>query len=171
MSCEVTSLERRTFLTRITASIMGLIGLALAIPLVGYVISPAFRRQAQDWAEAGTIDELSAGQPKELSYVVTVQDGWLKTTAMKSVWAVRQSEGDVTVFAPLCTHLGCGYRWDSEDPAFKCPCHNSIFNIDGKVMTGPAPRPLDRLPVKIEGGRLFILYKQFKSGTSKQIEL
>jgi menaquinol-cytochrome c reductase iron-sulfur subunit len=164
-------MKRRTFLTRVTASILGLIGLALSIPLVGYVISPAFRRQAQDWADAGALDELKAGVPRELSYVVTVQDGWLKTTAIKSVWAVRQAEGEVTVFAPLCTHLGCGYRWNSDDLTFKCPCHNSIFNIDGKVIAGPAPRPLDRLPVKMEGGRLFILYKQFKSGTSKQIEL
>ena len=150
---------------------MGMIGLALSIPLVGYVISPAFRRQARDWAEAGNLDELIAGVPRELTYVVTVQDGWLKTTAMKSVWAVRRTEGDVTVFAPLCTHLGCGYRWDSDDLTFKCPCHNSIFNIDGKVLAGPAPRPLDRLPVKVEHGRLFIIDKQFKSGTSRQVEL
>ncbi|MEK6683513.1 MAG: ubiquinol-cytochrome c reductase iron-sulfur subunit [Nitrospirota bacterium] len=164
-------MERRTFFTRMTALIMGLIGLALSIPLVGYVVSPALRRQARDWAEAGTVDELNVGVPRELTYVVTVHDGWLKTTAIKSVWAVRQPEGDVTVFAPLCTHLGCGYRWDSDDLTFKCPCHNSIFNIDGKVIAGPAPRPLDRLPVKMEGGRLFVIDKQFKSGTSRQIEL
>lgn len=164
-------MKRRTFLTRATAFIMGLMGLALSIPLVGYVISPAFRRQARDWAEAGSVDELKAGVPRELSYVVTVQDGWLKTTAMKSVWAVRQADGGVTVFSPLCTHLGCGYRWNSDDLTFKCPCHNSIFNIDGKVIAGPAPRPLDRLPVKMEDGRLFIIDKQFKSGTSRQIEL
>jgi menaquinol-cytochrome c reductase iron-sulfur subunit len=154
-----------------TAFIMGMIGLALSIPLVGTVISPAFRRQARDWAEAGNADELDVSVPKELTYVVTVQDGWLKTTAMKSVWAVRQPDGKITVFSPLCTHLGCGYRWDTDDLTFKCPCHGSIFNINGNVLAGPAPRPLDRLPVKVEGGRLFIIDKQFKSGTSRQIEL
>ncbi len=164
-------MERRTFLTRVTASILGLIGLALSIPLIGYVISPAFRRQARDWVEAGNVDELKADVPRELTYVVTVHDGWFKTTAMKSIWAVRQTEGDVTVFAPLCTHLGCGYRWNSDDRRFICPCHNSVFDIAGKVVSGPAPRPLDRLPVKIEGGRLFIIDKQFKSGTSRQVEL
>lgn len=164
-------MERRTFLARMTGFIMGLIGLALSIPMVGYVISPAFRRQARDWAEAGTVDELNVGVPRELTYVVTVHDGWLKTTAMKSVWAVRQPDGEVTVFAPLCTHLGCGYHWDSNDRRFNCPCHNSVFDITGKVLGGPAPRPLDRLPVKMEGGRLFIIDKQFKSGTSRQIEL
>jgi menaquinol-cytochrome c reductase iron-sulfur subunit len=154
-----------------TAFIMGMIGLALSIPLVGTVISPAFRRQVRDWAEAGNADELDVSVPKELTYVVTVQDGWLKTTAMKSVWAVRQPDGKITVFSPLCTHLGCGYRWDTDDLTFKCPCHGSIFNINGNVLAGPAPRPLDRLPVKVEGGRLFIIDKQFKSGTSRQIEL
>jgi menaquinol-cytochrome c reductase iron-sulfur subunit len=164
-------MERRTFLIRITGFIMGLIGLALSIPLVGYVISPAFQRRVQEWAEAGSADELTVGIPRELSYVVALNDGWLKTTATKSVWGVRQSDGTVTVFSPLCTHLGCGYHWDSGDLTFKCPCHGSIFDLNGKVVAGPAPRPLDRLPVKVENGRLFVLYKEFKAGTSKQVEL
>jgi menaquinol-cytochrome c reductase iron-sulfur subunit len=164
-------MERRTFLARITGLIMGLIGLALSIPLVGYVISPAFRRQPQYWAETGSPDELAIGIPRELSYVVTINDGWLKTTATKSVWAVRQPDGAVTVFSPLCTHLGCGYHWDSGDLTFKCPCHGSVFDKNGKVVAGPAPRPLDRLPVKVENGRLLVLYKEFKAGTPQQIEL
>lgn len=164
-------MERRTFLARITGFIMGFIGIALSIPLVGYVMSPAFRRQVQDWAEAGGVDELTVGNPRELSYVVTFNDGWLKTTALKSVWAIRQPDEAVTVFSPLCTHLGCGYHWDPGAHEFKCPCHGSIFDITGKVVGGPAPRPLDRLPVKVENGRVFVIYKLFKSGTPKQVEL
>jgi quinol---cytochrome c reductase iron-sulfur subunit, bacillus type len=164
-------MRRRTFLTRITGVIMGLIGISLSIPLIGYVVSPALRRQAREWADAGGIDALTEGRPQELTYIVTINDGWMKTEAEKSVWAVRQSDGSVTVFSPLCTHLGCGYRWDTGDLRFKCPCHGSVFDVTGKVIAGPAPRPLDRLPVKIENGRVFIIYEQFKSGTSKQIEL
>lgn len=164
-------MERRTFLVRITGIIMGLIGMVLAIPLVGYVISPAFQRRVQTWADAGRMDELTAGMPRELSYVVAFKDGWLKTEATKSVWAVRQSGGTVTVYSPLCTHLGCGYHWDSGDREFKCPCHGSVFDINGKVLAGPAPRPLDTLPAKIENGRLFVIYKEFKAGTSKKIEI
>ncbi|HUK56927.1 MAG TPA: ubiquinol-cytochrome c reductase iron-sulfur subunit [Nitrospiria bacterium] len=164
-------MERRTFLVRVTGFIMGMIGLVLAIPLVGYVISPAFRRSVQDWAEAGRLDDLTVGVPRELSYVVTLRDGWLDATATKSVWAVRQPDGAVTVFSPLCTHLGCGYHWDSGDREFKCPCHGSVFDITGKVVGGPAPRPLDRLPVKVEDGRLFVINKEFKAGTPQQVEL
>jgi len=164
-------MKRRTFLTRVTGVIMGLIGLSLSIPLIGYVVSPALRRQAREWADAGGFDALTEGRPQELTYIVAIKDGWMKTEAEKSVWAVRQSDGSVTVFSPLCTHLGCGYRWDPGDLRFECPCHGSVFDVTGKVLAGPAPRPLDRLPVKIENGRVLVLYELFKSGTSKKIEL
>jgi menaquinol-cytochrome c reductase iron-sulfur subunit len=43
--------------------------------------------------------------------------------------------------------------------------------VNGKVIAGPAPRPLDRLPVKVENDHLFVIYKEFKAGTPQQIEL
>jgi menaquinol-cytochrome c reductase iron-sulfur subunit len=46
-----------------------------------------------------------------------------------------------------------------------------MFDTEGKVVGGPAPRPLDRLPVKIENGRLMVQYKEFKSGTEEQVEI
>ena len=85
-----------------------------------------------------------------VSYVVTLNDGWLKTTATKSVWAVRQPDGAVTVFSPLCTHLGCGYHWDSGDLTFKCPCHGSGYDMEGRNFEGPAPRPMDRAHVELD---------------------
>lgn len=115
--------------------------------------------------------ELPAGIPKQLEYVATVQDGYLETKTQKALWAVKQANGDVTVFSPMCTHLGCGYHWDGAGQQFKCPCHGSVFNISGRVVAGPAPRPLDALPAKIENGRLLVVFKEFKSGVSKQIEL
>jgi menaquinol-cytochrome c reductase iron-sulfur subunit len=62
----------------------------------------------------------------------------------------------VIAFAPQCTHLGCAYHWDEKANNFLCPCHTSTFSIDGKVLTGPAPRPLDRLVTKIDQGKILI---------------
>jgi menaquinol-cytochrome c reductase iron-sulfur subunit len=162
---------RRTFFQWVIGVAAGVIGASLAIPLVGYVISPALKRREKPWVEIGGVDELNVGDPKQLDYVATIRDGYLETNAHKAVWAVKHAHGQVTVFSPICTHLGCGYRWDGEEHKFKCPCHGSVFDLSGEVLAGPAPRRLDKLPTKVENGRLLVMYKEFKSGVRSQIEL
>ena len=165
-----TGTRRRFFQWMITAS-AGFIGFSLAVPLVGYLISPAFKRRTQSWVDLAAADELATGVPKQLDYVATLQDGYHETKTQKAVWAVKQADGAVSVFSPICTHLGCGYHWDAAGQQFKCPCHGSAFDVSGRVVGGPAPRPLDVLPSKVEGGRLLVVYKEFKSGVAKQTEL
>ncbi len=162
---------RRTFFRWVTGAAASLIGLGLAIPLIGYVISPALKRREQSWVEVGSVDDLLVGKPKPLDYVQTIQDGWMASQTHKAVWAIKQADGQVTVFSPMCTHLGCGYRWEDADHKFKCPCHGSVYDADGKVLEGPAPRRLDVLPSKVEGGRLFVMYKEYKAGLSTSVEL
>lgn len=162
---------RRRFFQWVTRAAAGVIGLSLAVPLVGYVISPAFKRRVQSWVDVAALDELSVGKPKQVDYVATVQDGYLETKTQKAVWAVKQADGQVTVFSPICTHLGCGYHWNEGEQKFKCPCHGSVYDVSGRVVAGPAPRPLDTLPAKTENGRLLVMYKEFKSGVTGKVEL
>jgi menaquinol-cytochrome c reductase iron-sulfur subunit len=162
---------RRRFFQWVTRTAAGLIGLGLAVPLVGYVISPALKRRVHSRVDVADIDELAVGEPKQVDYVATVQDGYLETKIHKAVWAVKQTDGQVTVFSPMCTHLGCGYHWDVTDRKFKCPCHGSVYDVSGQVLAGPAPRHLDALPSKIEQGRLLVMYKEFKAGVPERVEL
>jgi menaquinol-cytochrome c reductase iron-sulfur subunit len=162
---------RRGFFRRMTAFAVSVIGLGLAVPLAGYVVSPALKRREGQWTDIGPVDRLPDGEPAQLEYVTTARDGYMESRIRKAVWAVKQGEGGVTVYAPMCTHLGCGYTWDPADRRFECPCHLSNFSISGEVLGGPAPRPLDRLPSKVENGRLLIVYKEFKAGLPRQVEL
>lgn len=163
--------SRRTFFAWAIGGIMALIGMGLSIPLAAYIISPIFSRREASWVEVGAISDLQPGQPSEMDYVSTSKEGWRTTTSKKAVWAIKQPAGGMTVFSPMCPHLGCGFRWDGADKQFKCPCHGSVFDLTGKVLAGPAPRPLDALPSKVENGRLLVMYKQFKSGVDHQVEL
>jgi menaquinol-cytochrome c reductase iron-sulfur subunit len=52
---------------------------------------------------------------------------------------------------------------------FACPCHGSIYSIAGKVLGGPAPRPLDTLPMKLEKGELFEEWEMFRVGIPRKI--
>ena len=162
---------RRSFFAWLIMASAGLIGISLAVPFSGYVASPALKRREKSWVDAGPVGDLPVGEPAQRDLVMTIADGYQEIAAVKGIWALRRETNEVTVYSPICTHLGCGFRWDGVEKKFKCPCHGSMFDPEGKVVGGPAPRPLDRLPARIENGRLMVLYKEFKSGTKDQVEI
>ena len=84
------------------------------------------------------------------------------------VYWVNRRNVPYVVFSGKCPHLGCGYKWRSTKKyamAFLCPCHLSIYDIAGTVLTGPAPRPLDVLPTRVTpGGDIETVDIEFKAG-------
>ena len=82
--------------------------------------------------------------------------GTMKYFKDDQVYVFSDAEGIYAISA-VCTHLGCTPIWDENEAQFKCPCHGSRFNIDGINLEGPAPRPLERVAVRItEEGQLDI---------------
>jgi len=80
----------------------------------------------------------------------TVSTKW---TAARGIWVVHtdQYKGKnlIYVLASVCTHLGCTPSWLEGEQKFKCPCHGSGFYINGMNFEGPAPRPLERVGVRL----------------------
>ncbi len=72
----------------------------------------------------------------------------------KRVTVVLDDAGIYAVYL-VCTHLGCTVGFFQSDERFHCPCHGSVFNADGVVLHGPAPRPLEWFEVTLaRDGRL-----------------
>lgn len=69
---------------------------------------------------------------------------------------LQNAPGDFTAFSAVCTHLGCIVQWLPEKSEFLCPCHAGRFSADGKVLAGPPPKPLESLPVDLEGENVLI---------------
>ncbi len=65
------------------------------------------------------------------------------------IWVVRLPDRMFVVFAK-CTHLGCTPNWLEADNKFKCPCHGSGYDMEGRNFEGPAPRPMDRAHVELD---------------------
>ena len=86
----------------------------------------------------------------------------MTTERRSSAWVLTSNNKDFIVYDPRCTHLGCPYRWDADKKVFLCPCHNGVFGVDGQVISGPPPRPLNRYAAKVTGDRVMTLPK---SGT------
>ncbi len=68
----------------------------------------------------------------------------------QNVWIIRR-KGVLFALSTTCTHLGCIPNWLASDQKFKCPCHGSGFRADGVNFEGPAPRPLERVKIGLEG--------------------
>jgi len=74
----------------------------------------------------------------------------------KRIYVVRH-QNLIRVISAVCTHIGCTARWVQERNRWECPCHGSIFNEKGVVITGPAARPLPWYAVAVSpSGRLFV---------------
>ncbi len=63
----------------------------------------------------------------------------------RKVAAYRNAAGAVTLCSPVCTHLQCIVAWNNAEQTWDCPCHGSRFAPDGKVISGPAEEPLEKL--------------------------
>jgi menaquinol-cytochrome c reductase iron-sulfur subunit len=158
---------RRRFYFGAVYAMMGAISAALGLPALAYLLIPGKARKTEEWIEVGDVTRLSAGVPVELTFRRNRVDGWKIISEKNTAWVVKGADNQVTAFGPQCTHLGCAYHWEGDKRDFLCPCHTSLFAIDGKVISGPAPRPLDRYETKIEGTKL-LLGKLRESNGSEQ---
>jgi menaquinol-cytochrome c reductase iron-sulfur subunit len=147
---------RRSFYITAINMMGAVIGAALALPAAAYLLVRPKAADQSGMSEVGEIDQLKVGKPEEVLYVRKRVDGWRKVREKASTWLVKTDEHTVVAFDPACTHLGCPYHWDNGANRFVCPCHDSAFSIDGKVVAGPAPRPLDRYVAKVQDGKILI---------------
>lgn len=156
MQNDQTNKERRRFHLAVIYGLGALMGLALAAPAAIYLLFPPRSRKKQEWVDVADISLLAANTPEEIIFRKNRVDGWKVSSEKTSAWVVKKSNNEVVAFAPQCTHLGCAFRWDDRRRTFLCPCHTSNFDLDGNVLDGPAPRPLDRYAVKLEGTKLLL---------------
>jgi menaquinol-cytochrome c reductase iron-sulfur subunit len=150
------STTRRSFYSAAIVGLGGLMTAALALPAVAYLFGKPKSQKQSDFVPAADLSQLGVGKPEEVVFRRTRVDGWRVLNEKSTAWVVRKDDQNVIAFAPQCTHLGCAYHWDEKENNFLCPCHTSTFSIDGKVLSGPAPRPLDRLVTKIDQGKILI---------------
>ncbi len=147
---------RRNFMKAAIAGIGGLIGAALGLPAIPYIMGPALQKESDNWIQLGSISKVELNIPTLFKKTIETQTGWINTEEEISVYVLTSNGQDYVVMSNVCTHLGCRVRWIPEKDGFFCPCHNGVFSKDGTVVAGPPPRPLDRFESKVEDGVIFI---------------
>jgi Rieske Fe-S protein len=112
--------------------------------------------------------------PAVLEKVYQGKDMEFLDTDGKAIWT-NKKHIPYLAFSGKCPHLGCAYKWRKHKilgQVFLCPCHLSIYDASGQVLDGPAPRPLDLLPIQVSAsGEVQIIDMEFKAGTKSQTRI
>lgn len=134
----VQSVSRRKLLRLITA-ILGLFGLgAIVSSVVAFLTPPrSALKKVGGWQVVGNLSEF-----KEVQSLSKVYFG-LPILLLKEELGFR-------VFSAICPHLGCIIQWDEKKKTFLCPCHDAIFDKNGKVLKGPLKDALLPFDLKVE---------------------
>jgi Rieske Fe-S protein len=149
-------ISRRDAMKVAISLIGGLIGTALGIPAIAYIIGPALKKDEANWIRVSSLSTIELGTPTLLKPKVTRQSGWIEDEEEVGVYVLTEDGRDYHAMSNICTHLGCRVRWIAEREQFFSPCHNGVFDKHGYVVSGPPPRPLDEFETKIEDGNLYI---------------
>jgi Rieske Fe-S protein len=133
---------RRRFLDWLLGSSIGALLVAIGYPIVQFLRPPEQREQSAGVVEVGPTDA-----PK------LVKDGFqLVRVGDEPVIVIRVAPTDVRAFSAVCTHLGCLVTFQQERERLFCPCHNGVFDLNGRVVSGPPPEPLQKYDVNLVPG-------------------
>lgn len=145
--------NRQAFLSIFTLSFGAVAGLVVGIPIVGYVFGPIFEQTPEIWQKVRLIegpnkgqivrvDSIPVGNTEKVAFQAKAPMPWAGQTATQGAWLRRTGQSSFIAYTLYCTHLGCPIHWLPQPKIFLCPCHGSVFNANGIVLGGPAPRPL-----------------------------
>lgn len=154
-------LSRSDFVKTMSIVIGGIIGAAVGLPGIGYLVGPFLKPAASDaWVPIGPLETFPVGEHTPASFTRTSVNGWERTSLSFGLSVFRKSETEFLVFSIVCTHLACRVKWQEDNRVYHCPCHDGNFGPEGKVISGPPTRPLDQMEYKIENNTLLVHYQK-----------
>jgi menaquinol-cytochrome c reductase iron-sulfur subunit len=147
-------LSRRQFALLGTQVAGAVVAVLLGIPIIGFILSPLFRREALYEAKVGDISGVPNAQPTK--FVVQFPAGdWSTSKVNATVYVVKQND-EYRALSNVCSHMECPVHWDEALHQFLCPCHGGLYDINGQNVGGPPPKPLPEYVHRVDGTTLYI---------------
>ena len=117
---------------------------SLVYPLLAYLKPPAQGEVEVLSVKVGKLNDI----PKDSGQIVKF--------GTKPVILVRTAAGDLRAFSATCTHLDCTVQYRKDYGLIWCACHNGKYDLNGRNISGPPPRPLDEYKVNMQGDEVFV---------------
>jgi menaquinol-cytochrome c reductase iron-sulfur subunit len=172
--------ERRQFLTKAAAIVCG--GVATIVPVgagLMTIIDPLRRHAGSGESAFLRVTSLALlpddGSPRRFEIIAERIDAWNRfpNVAVGAVYLRRVGADKVEALNVTCPHAGCPVEFKPSGKHFLCPCHDSLFNLDGTLVAGarsPSPRGLDGLEVELrDGTEVWVKFQNFEAGKSEKV--
>jgi len=143
-----TAKQRRNILQFLMGVSLAGVWMSLVYPLVRYLIPPAEANVATNEALAGAVGELKPNSAKTFRF------------GSHPALLVRLPNGEYQSMSAVCTHLGCTVQYQPDTQQIWCPCHNGRYDLNGRNIQGPPPRPLVTFDVKLRGEEIHVSRRQ-----------
>jgi cytochrome b6-f complex iron-sulfur subunit len=113
---------------------------------------PVFKFMMPPQVPEAAVNEVSAGKAQDFK----PDSAKIVKFGSKPVLLARVGETEWKAFSAICTHLNCTVQFQESSHQIWCACHNGLYDLNGKVVSGPPPRPLDEYAVRLRGDEVFI---------------
>jgi Rieske Fe-S protein len=135
---------RRHFINTLLTS--GIVATAASIiyPILKFVIPPETAESAVMSVTAGRLDDVQPNTGKIFQF------------GDDPALIVRTAEGELRAFSARCTHLNCTVQYSSDERQIVCACHGGVFDLNGKNVAGPPPKPLAAYSVNVRGDEIVV---------------
>ncbi len=131
--------DRRGFLDSLLGAGFVSTIVAMAYPVWRFLIPPASGEPVTQSVVAAQASQVKANS------------GMLFKFGSRPGLLIRTPDGDLQAFNAVCTHLDCTVQYKADTSQIWCACHNGLYDLSGNVVSGPPPRPLERLVVNQRG--------------------
>lgn len=130
---------RRNFLTYLLGtSAVATLG-AILYPIFKFMVPPEIVEAQSNSVVAGKVNDIPANSGKIFKF------------GSKPGIVIKTASGEIKAFSASCTHLDCIVQYDPNTKAIICACHNGKYDLTGKNVSGPPPRPLEEFTVNLKG--------------------
>lgn len=135
---------RRGFVNGFLWTTIAALGAAIIYPVARFISPPRVPEATTNRVLAGKVSEIAESKWKIFPF--GSEPGILLQTA----------PGEYRAFAGTCTHLACTVQYEDSSKQIWCACHNGWYDLAGRVVSGPPPRPLERYEVNVVGDDIFV---------------
>ena len=131
--------ERRTLLRWLLGGGFTASVLSFLYPAVKFMNPPTVPEASTNEVAAGKVQSLRPNSGKIVKF------------GSRPALLIRVSETEWRAYSAICTHLNCTVQFQDSTRQIWCACHNGFYDLNGKVVSGPPPRPLEEYAVHIRG--------------------